>query len=344
MTLETPVFPRSVRQHLARLAAVIAVGVNAAALQAQAARTEFREVHLGMEVRIVLADTAGGATAGGATASTATADRATRAAHAAYARIAALEATLSDWRPNSELRRLERSRRDQWVSVSADLAVVLALALDVARATDGRFDPTVGPLTRLWRDAARTGQPIRDSDRADALRRVGYRALVVDEAGRRVRLRRDSMALDLGAIAKGFIVDEALAVLRREGVSAALIEAGGDIATFGVPAGTTGWRVAVARQRGDTVVLLRDGAISTSGDAAQRIGRPDGTSESHVFLPASGRGISRSHSVTVIGPRAALTDALATALMLVPPAAAQTLADRYGVRVITIEPVAPDRP
>jgi thiamine biosynthesis lipoprotein len=306
---------------------LVALNLSSSALPAQGATAEFREVHLGMEVRIVLAAAEGAPFA----ANTAIGERSARLA---FDRIAELDGMLSDWRATSELRRLETATRDQWVDVSRELATVLALALEVARATDGQFDPTVGPLTRLWREAARTGVPIAVSAREAARRRVDYQRVDVDLVRQRVRLRRDSMALDLGAIAKGFIIDEALATLQRAGVPAALVEAGGDMAVFGAPVGTVGWRVAVPRRVGDTVVVLRSGAISTSGDAAQRVVGADGTTESHVFAPRSGRGLSAGNTITVMGSRAAVTDALATAMSLVSPLVRRDLMTRFGVQLV----------
>ncbi len=305
----------------------VALNLSPGAVPAQGASAEFREVHLGMEVRIVLAASEDAPFA----ANTAIGERSARLA---FDRIAELDGMLSDWRATSELRRLETATRDQWVDVSRELATVLALALEVARATDGQFDPTVGPLTRLWREAARTGVPIAVAAREAARRRVDYRAVDVDVVRQRVRLRRDSIALDLGAIAKGFIIDEALATLQRAGVPAALVEAGGDLAVFGAPVGTVGWRVAVPRRAGDTVIVMRHGAISTSGDEEQRIVRADGITESHVFAARSGRGLSGGNSMTVMGSRAAVTDALATAMGLVSPDVRRDLMARFGVHLL----------
>lgn len=259
---------------------------------------------------------------------------AAEAAAAAFARIAALEEVLSDWRPTSELRRLERAGVGAWQPVSAPLRDVLAIALDVARATDGAFDPTVGPLTALWRDARRTGRPVPPVAREAALRRVGHRFVELDSAGQRVRFLRDSMRLDLGAVAKGWILDRALETLRAAGVEAALVEAGGDLSAFGAPPGAPGWRVSVPRAEGDTVLVLRAGAVSTSGPDAQSIVGADGARESHVLMPTTGRGATDGRRVTVLGTNAATTDALATALSLVPPDAMRALAARYDVRII----------
>lgn len=118
--------------------ALVALGMWATSigrLDAQV-RHEFSELHMGLEVRIVLYAP--------------DADRARTAARAAFVRIAELEDIMSDFRPKSEMRLLER-RVGEWVPVSEDLFRVLARAVEIAAATDGAFDPTVGPLVALWR-------------------------------------------------------------------------------------------------------------------------------------------------------------------------------------------------
>lgn len=300
-------------------ALLCAVNLHPSVAFAQGGPLEFREVHLGMEMRIVIASPVPHAEA---------------VAARAFGRVEELEAILSDWRPTSELRALERVRPGQWVAISAPLRDVLALAIDVARASDGAFDPTVGPLTALWRESRRTGVPVADSARASALRRVGYAFVELDSARSRVRFARAGMRLDLGAVAKGWILDDVLARLRVEGVTDALVEAGGDLVVIGAPPGADGWRVAVPRASGDTVLVLRAGAVSTSGAEAQSILGADGAAESHVIDTRTGRGAAAAGSITVVGARAAVTDALATALSVVNGDRRAALADSYGVRIV----------
>lgn len=280
---------------------------------------EFREVHLGMEVRLMLIGTA---------------PEAGIAARAAYDRIDSLNLVLSDWDRHSELRRLEDHPPGQWVTVSAPIREVLALALAIARATDGAFDPTVGPLTTLWREARRTGLPASDSAIATARHAVGYRLVELDSVASRLRYLVAGMRLDFGAIAKGWILDEVTGVLRASGIANALVEAGGDLVVLGKPPGEPGWRISVDLGARDTVLVLTSGAVSTSGPTAQFIAGEDGVRESHVIIGATGRGAVDGRAVTVVGPRAAITDALATALTLVPRDRAAALAERYGVTVI----------
>ena len=288
-------------------------------LLAQGAVHEFREVHLGMEVRLAIA---------------AEAEAAPTVARRAYDRIDSLSAILSDWNPRSELRQLELSAVGEWVPVSQPLAEVLGLALEIADATSGAFDPTVGPLTRLWREAARTEIPANDSAVQAARARLGYQHVELDTVRQRVRLHREGLQFDLGAVAKGWILDAALAGLRADGITAALIEAGGDLVMVGHPPGALGWRIAYHGIHGETVTLGTGGAISTSGSSVQWIASPDGTRESHVMDVTTGRGVPHAVEYIVFGNRAAITDAVATALTLVPPAQRHVLAKRYRVSYV----------
>lgn len=289
------------------------------AARAQGGVHEFRQVHLGMEVRIAIAHR--------------DSRLAERMADTGFARIAALEAILSDWRPTSELRRLELVPAGVWVPISAPLRDVMALALAVARASDGAFDPTVGPLTALWREAERTGRPIADSARAAARARTGFARVELDSADLRLRSDIAHLRLDLGAIAKGWILDQVIAAL-RDSVEGVLIEAGGDIVVAGRPTDAPGWRVAVRTTGGDSVLVLTDGAVSTSGPTAQRIRDGAGEPEGHVMDPRTGRGARSAPSLTVQARTGAVSDALATALTLVPNEKRAALAARFGVSII----------
>lgn len=282
-------------------------------------RAEFTEVHMGVPVRLVVHAGDGAA--------------ARAAARAAYARIADLDAIMSDYRAESEVRRLA-DVRDGWTSVSPELFEVLARALEIAQVSDGVFDPTVGPLVALWREARREGRLPDMSRLARARARVGWRAIEMDSARRAVRLARDSMRLDLGGIAKGYILHEALGALRAQGVPRALIEAGGDLVLGEAPPGKSGWTVSIAGR--DT--LLSRVAVATSGPTEQFV-EIDGVRYSHVIdvrtgLGARVEGVARI--VTVIADNGATADAIATALSAAGGSAHQGLTSVPGVRLVLI--------
>lgn len=257
------------------------------------------------------------------------------AARAAFARIAALDRMMSDYRPDSELRRLEHQiGRD--VRVSLELSAVLGRAVAIAAATDGAFDPTVGPLVTLWREARRTGHmPAAESLRA-ARERVGWRHLQVDEKNGTVRLAVPGMRLDLGGIAKGYILQEALATLRGHGVDSALLEAGGDLLVGNAPPGRTGWRIDAPGADPEFVARassLTNAALATSGSTAQ-FTEMDGVRYSHIVDPRTGLAVTTPYTARVIAMDGATADATATALTVLGPQAAPALTARVPGIVI----------
>jgi thiamine biosynthesis lipoprotein len=245
-----------------------------------------------------------------------------RAARAGFDRIAGLEDVFSDYRSGSELRQLgRRAGLNGWTPVSQPLFLVLRVARTVAAASDGAFDPTIGPLVALWRSSRQSGRlpaaPALDSARA----LVGWRQLELDTTGAAVRLRRTGLNLDLGGVAKGYILGEALAELRRQGITGALIEAGGDIMAGDPPPGRAGWDIAV---EGADPGLLANTAIATSGTGEQFV-EIDGVRYAHIVDPRTGLGLTTPRQATVIGPDPATADALATALVVLGPAAVDRL-------------------
>jgi thiamine biosynthesis lipoprotein len=243
------------------------------------------------------------------------------AARAAFSRIAELDDKMSDYRPRSEVRMLSE-RPGDWQSVSPELLAVLARAQEVTQRSGGAFDVTVGPLVQLWRVSRRTGRLPEPSALSQARSRSGWPLLEVDTSRAMVRLWVRDMHLDLGGIAKGYILQQALAVLRSRGVPAALVEAGGDVVVGDAPPGQAGWSVFVAG--GDTATLrcaraLTNAAVATSGGSEQFV-EIGGVRYSHLVDPRTGLGITGRHLVTVIAEDGALADAAATALSVLGPA------------------------
>ena len=261
-------------------------------------------------------------------------ERATAAIGAAHDEVARLERILSDYDPQSEVSRLSaRSPTPEPVPVGDDLWRALSRAVAIRDATGAAFDPTVGPLTALWRQARRSGVMPLPEKLVAARAAVGADCLVLDPARRSVMLTRPGMRLDLGGIGMGDAVDRAVAVLRRDGVTTAMIDASGDVAVIGTPPGRPGWQVALAplgRQEHDAAdIVLADAAVTTSGDAFQSV-TIDGVRYSHVVDPRTGLGVAGPAAVTVIAADCTTADALATA--------ANVLGPEEGMRLITAMP------
>jgi thiamine biosynthesis lipoprotein len=278
-------------------------------------RFEFRQVHMGTEFNLVIY--------------TATEQDARRASAKAFERVAALDATLSDYNPESELMRLCDRAGGPPVPVSPDLYRNLDAALTMSRLSDGAFDPTVNPVVRLWRRARRERVLPAADDLARARALVDYRDLVLDPEARTARLRRPGMKLDLGGVAKGDASTQALAALRECGVTVALAAVAGDIVVGDPPPGQVGWSVSVAPLEPGApspTLLLANAAVSTSGDA-ERFVEIDGKRYAHIVDPRTGLGVIDRASVTVVAPDGPTADSLATTVYALGPTRGLPLVD-----------------
>lgn len=303
------------------LIASVVVGMTVVALGGgvevgEPRRFEFTQLAMGDRARIVLYAT--------------DEDHARAAAKAAFIRIDELERVMSDYRGESEVMMLATrgAEGSTGARVSEDLFGVLLRAKEVAAATGGAFDPTMGPVVRLWRDARRTGRMPDEDARAAALAAVGHERLVIDERTRTVRLTAPGMRIDLGGIGKGYGADAAAEVLKGAGVRSYLVALGGDIVTGAAPPGEEGWRITVGPGEGQDV-LVEWAAVSTSGDSEQFV-EIDGVRYSHIVDPRTGLGVVGAPRVTIVAASGTLADATATALSVLGGEALET-AKRLGV-------------
>ncbi|TVS05997.1 MAG: FAD:protein FMN transferase [Phycisphaerales bacterium] len=236
-------------------------------------------------------------------------------AAAAFDRMNRLDAVMSDYRVDSELMRLAELPHARANEISDELFRVLLASIEIAEASAGAFDPTIGPHTLLWREARRRGEPPADERLNEAAKAVGWGAVRLDARSREVTLAKPGMRLDLGGIGKGFAVDEALAELTARGVERAMVRLGGDIAVGRAPPGRPGWRIALPGDNAEHLDLHHAG-VSTSGDAHQHLDA-GGKRYSHIIDPETGRGLILSDTVTIVAPNATTADALATAISVI---------------------------
>lgn len=283
------------------------------------ARYEKRAVHMGVEWEVMAYHDN---------------DREAEAAiDAALARIAELDAILSDYSTDSELSKLSMaSPTAKPVAISSDLLAVLTSAQQLSEASDGAFDITIGPLTKLWRRARRNQQLPSKQLLEEAMTSVGYRRLKVDPTTKTANLTAPHMRLDLGGIAKGFAAHEALRALLTRGIRRAMVRGSGDFALGDPPPGEKGWRIGVAEIDPDappTIHLIASNcAISTSGDSRQHL-VVDGRRYSHLIDPRTGLGIERRSSVTVIAPTGLQADSIASAISIMGAPGVSSLLEKF---------------
>jgi FAD:protein FMN transferase len=263
------------------------------------------------------------------------------AAEAAFKRLEQLNSIMSDYDTDSELSQLSRSSGEgRDVPVSDDLWKVLDRAQDLAHRSGGAFDVTVGRYVNLWRKARRENKMPDPARLAEAKQAVGYQHMRLDARRRTVRLVVPNMRLDLGGIAKGYGVDEALKALQNLGIKRALVAGGGDIAVGDPPPGKKGWRIElppldVTNAPPARFVLLSHAALATSGDLFQRL-EIGGKRYSHIVDPRTGIGLTDHSLVTVIAEDCMTADSLTKVVSVLGPEPGAVLVERTAGAVVRV--------
>lgn len=239
---------------------------------------------------------------------------ANKAAQSAFRRIEDLNASLSDYRDDSEINAVSaQSGSDQWIPVSKDLFNILFISDAVSRKTGGAFDATLGPIVQEWRRATRKGYFPDSALIKDALSKTGYQKIRFDAARQSIMLPDKGMRLDIGGLGKGYAADEAVKVLKSYGIRSAMIDAGGKLALMDAPPGEKGWKIVISSGRDsiETIEYANVG-MATSGPT-HRFLEYHGKRYSHIVDPKTGIGLLHHVRTTVISPTSVEADALATA-------------------------------
>lgn len=256
---------------------------------------------------------------------------------------------MSTFLKSSEISRFNDSESTEWFSVSPETATVVAKAQEVAGATDGAFDVTVGPLVDAWSfgTTKRSAQPPTD-EQIEALRAViGYENLQARLDPPALRKRVPGLRVDLSAIAKGHGVDRVLEMLVRLGCENVFVDIGGEDRAIG-RRGNRPWRVAIeepndTKREYQLAIELKDQAVATSGDY-RNFFEYQGRRFSHTIDPRTGRPVTHGvASVSVIAEDCMTADAWATAITVLGAEAGMEIAHQVGLAVRIVEREAEHR-
>lgn len=246
-------------------------------------------------------------------------ERASAAMDKALDEVVRLDNMLSNFKPESDLSRMNRAAHFHSVKVPPDLYRVMEQALLYSRVSGGMFDVSVAPVVDLWK-AAMDGGPAPTAEQLEKAREcVGYRKIELNPPDRIV-FHSGCMRIDLGAIGKGYAVDRAAEILRASGISRAMIDAGGStFYAIGNPPEQKSWTVRLRDPSGhlDPSVALRDNSVSTSEQTA--VSELHGEAPGHIVVPRSGEPLRTGYAVSVVAKSATASDALSTMLLLLGP-------------------------
>jgi FAD:protein FMN transferase len=234
--------------------------------------------------------------------------------------IRRIEQLLTTFNEQSETSKINRMAGVEPVKAGSETFELIKRSLKISAVTDGAFDITYGSVDKSLWNFDRTMTKLPDAE--TARRMVGlidYRNVILDEEQQTVMLKEKGMRIGFGGIGKGYAADRAKTLLVNEGVQSGIVNASGDLITWGVQANQKPWTIGIAHpddaRHAFSWLNISDLAIATSGNYEKYI-MIDGRKYSHTINPATGMPVTGIKSVTIISPYAEIADAMATPVMV----------------------------
>ncbi|MEE2770622.1 MAG: FAD:protein FMN transferase [Bacteroidota bacterium] len=237
----------------------------------------------------------------------------------AVSEIQRIERLISSWDPASQTSEINRNAGIKPVVVDPELYNLISRALKISEITDGAFDISYASMDKIWKfDGSMSSMPSEEAIR-NSVFKVGYQNIILNPEDHSVFLKKEGMKIGFGAIGKGYAADRAKDLLRSQGVTAGIINASGDMNTWGTQPNGDTWKVAITnplnKEHAFALLPLEDRAVVTSGDYEKFV-KFNGVRYSHIINPKTGYPATGIISATVFAPKAELADALATSVFV----------------------------
>ena len=239
--------------------------------------------------------------------------------NAAQGEIERIERLISSWDANSQTAEINRQAGIKPVKVAKELYDLIARSIEISKITQGAFDISYAALDPVWFFDGRMKAVPSESQRLKSVQNIGFKDLVLNAKEQTVYLPKKGMKIGFGAIGKGYAADATKKLMKSLGVSSGIINASGDLTSWGKKPDGTDWQVGISNPENPTKVFswfpVRDAAVATSGNYEKYV-TLEGKQYSHIMDPRTGMPVSGIKSVTVFAPNAELADAFATAVFI----------------------------
>ena len=238
---------------------------------------------------------------------------------AAVAEITRIEKLISSWDSNSQTSEINRNAGLKPVKVDTELFQLIERSIAISKLTDGAFDITYASMDRIWKfDGTMIEMPLEVEIKA-SVSKVGFQNIILDKEKSTVFLKLKGMKIGFGAIGKGYAADKAKQLLINKGINAGIINASGDMNTWGKQPNGETWKVAITnplnKSKAFGLLPIKNGAVVTSGNYEKFVIFNE-KRYAHIIDPRTGYPTSGILSVTVFAPKAELADALATSVFV----------------------------
>lgn len=246
--------------------------------------------------------------------------------------IERIENLISEWQPHTQVSEVNRNAGIKPVKVDKELFELTKRALYYSKISNGAFDISTTALDKVWKfDGSMTEKPTEESI-AKSIKNVGYQHIVLDSVHSTIFLKKSGMKIGFGSIGKGYAADKGRELMQKLGVQAGIVNASGDIATWGTQPNGKPWRIGInnpfKRQHTAKILKLKNRAVATSG-SYEKYAEIDGVRYAHIINPKTGYPSTGLTSVTIYGPSAEFANALSTSIMVLGETEGKKMAKKY---------------
>ena len=233
--------------------------------------------------------------------------------------IRRIENLISEWNLETQISEVNRNAGIKPVKVDAEVFALTEKGIYFSQLTDGAFDISIVAMDKIWKfDDSMNELPSEESIR-NSVKNVGYQNIILDKTNSTIFLKNKGMKIGFGSIGKGYAADKTRELMKSFGVKAGIINASGDISTWGTQPDGTPWAIGINNPfRDDTiaaVLYLKENAVTTSG-SYEKYAEINGKRYSHIMNPITGYPSTGLTSVTVVGPNATMANGFSTSIMV----------------------------
>ncbi|GGI25502.1 FAD:protein FMN transferase [Pedobacter mendelii] len=248
------------------------------------------------------------------------------------AEISRIENLISDWKPESQVSRVNQNAGIKPVKVDLEVLELTERAIKLSEATKGAFDISFAALDRIWKfDGSMIEMPSAESIKK-SVSLVGFSNIILDKEKSTIFLKLKGMKIGFGALGEGYAADKCREMMLAKGIKAGIVNASGDMSTWGIQPNGKDWIVGITNPVKEDAVLvvipLKNKAIVTSGSYRKFV-EFDGKRYSHIINPATGYPSTGLISVTVLGPSAEIANGLSTSTMVLGMEAGKEFLKKY---------------
>lgn len=237
----------------------------------------------------------------------------------AVAEITRIENLISEWRPETQISQVNQNAGIKPIKVDREVFDLTKKGLYFSKLTDGAFDISIVAMDKIWKfddsmDELPSEQAIKES-----VRNVGYQNIILDSTNSTIFLRNPGMKIGFGSIGKGYAADKTRDLMKSMGVKAGIIDASGDISTWGTQPDGKPWAIGINNPFNDhkmaAILYFKENSVTTSG-SYEKYAEIHGKRYSHIMNPKTGYPSTGLTSVTITGPNATMANGFSTSVMV----------------------------